>query len=243
MDAFPYGLMIAVSGAAIFLVVVMLRALGERHDRTAVACRTSGSHRAHSRTSQAGRIGAGTGDDPGFLGTEVATCQGIEVHEHESALGLADELLSGGSTRGAPHVLADFAKSNPRQAVEPWLRLLDVYRDAGARDEYETIARGLHDHFNVRPPAWSPGDVADRGVGIESYPHVIERIVAHWGTRACHEYLGRLLTDNRGGSRTGFGVEALSDILLLVDVSDAVAAAAHRSRKAAQTSAPNRRAA
>jgi len=243
MDAFPYGLIVSVSGAVIFLVVVMLRTLGERRARNAVACRTSTSHRTHPHNSQAGSVGAETSDDPCFLGNNVATCQGIEVHEHESALGLADELLTGGSTRGAAPILADFAKSNPRQAVEPWLRLLDVYRDAGARDEYETIARGLHDHFNVRPPDWSSGDVADRGSGIESYPHVIERIVAQWGTGACHEYLGMLLTDNRGGSRTGFGINTLGDILLLVDVSEAVAAAAQRRPTTMQPSVPQRRAA
>jgi len=183
------------------------------------------------------------GIEPDGLDIALANGQGIEVHEHETALGLADELLSGGtgpSASSATYVLAEFAKSNPRRAVDPWLRLLEVYRNAGAQDEYETIARGLNRHFNVRPPVWDADEVGDDPAGIELYPHVVERIVTQWGSRACRDYLGNLLIDNRGGSRSGFGIHALSDILLLADILDAVDSATSRVSKAARQAATQR---
>lgn len=213
MESIAYGLAVPLAAAAMVLLVVVLRVLGER-----AATRPRHLHRSVSGSP------AGRGTHPGSskpVRTSLPAADedsgGIEVHECATALDVAQLLLDNGQSEGAARILANLVESNPRQALTPWLKLLEIYRRAGAREEYETVAQGLHEHFNLHAAAW---DRAQDGAcdGIEAYHHVMTEIRHRWGSRACRHYLGHLLADNRGGQRSGFSAAALEDILLLIDV-------------------------
>lgn len=142
----------------------------------------------------------------------------IDVAEHESAMELAEIMLSFGRLKGAAQTLADFVEANPKQSIEPWLKLLEIYREAGMRREFETTAKRLNHFYNVGVIAWEEND---RDAGIESlerFSHIRDRLVSTWGTPDCLEYLHRLLLDNRNGSRSGFSLTVLDEILFLTSI-------------------------
>lgn len=163
-----------------------------------------------------------TGDDvaspeaetlpPVVLGDEA-------VEEHDSAVELADIMISFGRVHGAAETLADFIRSNPKQAVTPWLKLMEVYRLAGMRMEFDALARQLNKTFNVKAVTWDNFDEARQSSkSIESMPHLCETLTRTWGTRECQAFLEKLLRDNRDGLREGFPISAIDEILTLSSV-------------------------
>lgn len=163
-----------------------------------------------------------TGDDvaspeadtlpPVVLGDEA-------VEEHDSAVELADIMISFGRVHGAAETLADFIRSNPKQAVTPWLKLMEVYRLAGMRMEFDALARQLNKTFNVKAVTWDNFDEARQSSkSIESMPHLCETLTRSWGTRDCQAFLEKLLRDNRDGLREGFPISAIDEILTLSSV-------------------------
>jgi hypothetical protein len=211
MNGISASMLVALIVLTLLSTIVVLRLSGER--------RAHGVHRGHKprhniTTNPAAAIPITRWDDD-----EDAR---IEVHEYDSAVDAADVLLNVGNTHGAAEVLSRFIEEHPKEAVTPWLRLLDTYRRLGAKDEYDTLAGRLTQHFNVHVRSWHQPSLPYSGPGLEAYPHVVEALMHHWGTRDCRSYLGRLLADNRGGSRGGFSAQALDDILMLAGILNAV---------------------
>lgn len=142
-----------------------------------------------------------------------------EAEEHDSAIELAEIMMAFGRVQGAAETLAEFIQSNPKKAVTPWLKLLEVYRAAGLRPEFDTLARQLNKTFNVKAVTWDTFDEARRPTGtIEQMPHVMSRIQNLWGSRDCQAYLENLLRDNRDGMREGFPLSVIDEILVLAGV-------------------------
>lgn len=141
------------------------------------------------------------------------------VEEHDSAVELADIMISFGRVHGAAETLADFIRSNPRQAVTPWLKLMEVYRMAGMRMEFDALARQLNKTFNVKAVTWDNFDEARKPVySLEQMPHLIDLLTKSWGTRECQAFLEKLLRDNRDGLREGFPISIIDEILTLESV-------------------------
>lgn len=139
-----------------------------------------------------------------------------EVEEHDSAIELAEIMMSFGRVHGAAETLADFIRGNPKQAVTPWLKLLEVYRAAGLRAEFDGLARQLNKTFNVKAVTWDNFDEARSAPdSLEKMPHLIQAVEDLWGTRECQAYLQRLLRDNRDGTRQGFPLTVIDEILCL----------------------------
>lgn len=139
-----------------------------------------------------------------------------EVEEHDSAIELAEIMMSFGRVHGAAETLAEFIRGNPKQAVTPWLKLLEVYRAAGLRAEFDGLARQLNKTFNVKAVTWDNFDAARSAPdSLEKMPHLIATLQNLWGTRECQSYLHRLLRDNRDGTREGFPLNAIDEILCL----------------------------
>lgn len=152
----------------------------------------------------------------------------VVLHGHEdrrSALELADIMLAFGRVEGAAQTLADYIGSNPHEAVQPWLKLLEVYRGAGMRVDFETLAAQLHRAFNVEIPSWDATSASTFAESIEGYPHLIDKITGCWGTQSCAEFLDQLLRDNRTGMRSGFPLPVVEQIAFLSDVLEARLAA------------------
>jgi hypothetical protein len=141
---------------------------------------------------------------------------GTVVEEHKSAVELADIMMSFGRVQGAAETLAEFIRGNPREAVTPWLKLLEVYRAAGLRAEFEAIAGELNKTFNVNAVNWNNYQTlrAER-TSLEDLPHIAETLQKSWRTTACQRYLQQLLRDNRDGTRVGFPFTVIDEILTL----------------------------
>lgn len=143
------------------------------------------------------------------------------VDEQDSALELAEIMMSFGRTQGAAETLADYIRNNPRQAVKPWLKLLDVYHVAGMRAEFEALTRQLNKTFNVKMVSW--GDfktVRSTPDSIEQIGHVMQRLQEQWGTQEAQAYIHQILRDNRNGTRQGFPLNAVEELLLLLAILD-----------------------
>lgn len=78
----------------------------------------------------------------------------IDVVEPKSPLELADFLLSFGKVDDAAMALEEHIAADPRGAIEPWRKLLDVYRQIGRRHAFEALARRMEKTFNVPAPPW-----------------------------------------------------------------------------------------
>ncbi len=147
---------------------------------------------------------------------------GEDLEEHNSAVELAEIMMSFGRVQGAAQTLADFIRNNPKQAVRPWVKLLEVYKAAEMRTEFEALTAQLNKTFNVKPVAWEEFEVAMQAPeSIENIAHLNTRLCAQWGTRECQAWLYELLRDNRQGSRQGFPLAIVDEILLLMGILEA----------------------
>jgi hypothetical protein len=153
-----------------------------------------------------------------------------EREEMDHALDLAEVMLSYGRTTGAMQALRDYLRDHPTNSVRPWLKLLDLHRQTGMREDFERAAETVHRHFNVRVPGWDEGvsgvplrdffedEEQQQILGLEQLPHILAQVQATWPGAGCLEYLRHLLVDNRGGGRMGFPVSVVAEILLLEDI-------------------------
>ena len=158
-----------------------------------------------------------------------------EHFEANPVMELADIMLSFGRVKGAAQALQEFIDHNPEEALRPWIRLMDVYRMAGMRAEFETVARDLNRHFNVEVQSWdapaseasSAAETLDRGLAeysrstsLEEMPRLMNTVVAMWAEGDVVGYLYQLLRDNRGGQRQGFALSVVEDILFLIELKE-----------------------
>lgn len=142
-----------------------------------------------------------------------------QVEEHDSAVELAEIMMSFGRVHGAAQTLADFIRSNPKQAVKPWIKLLEVYRAANMRIEFDALCGQLNKTFNVKPVGWDDFEGALRAPeSLENMPHIAKKLSDTWGKRECQAYLHELLRDNRQGTRQGFPLAIIDEILLLLAI-------------------------
>ena len=163
-----------------------------------------------------------------------------EHFESNPVMELAEIMLSFGRVKGAAQALQEYIDANPQEALKPWIRLMDVYRMAGMRHEFEKVARELNKNFNVEVQKWDAvGATEGQGVvdvvldtelashqdevqvdDIEGMPAIIEQVLRRWPTGDVIEYLNQLLRDNRGGTRLGFSLSVVSDILFLIELKE-----------------------
>lgn len=157
-----------------------------------------------------------------------------EHFEVNPVMELADIMLSFGRVKGAAQALQEYIDHNPQEALQPWIRLMDVYRMAGMRAEFENVARNLNQHFNVEVQSWgetqqgvsipSPDNqnapVAARPQSLEDLPRLMSAVVNLWNMDDVVGYLYQLLRDNRGGQRLGFAMPVVEDILFLIELKE-----------------------
>lgn len=143
------------------------------------------------------------------------------IEEHESAVELADIMMSFGRVQGAAETLAEFIRGNPKKAVQPWIKLLEVYKTANMRGEFDALSDKLNKTFNVKAVTWESFDRVKRATeSVEQLPHILKILSAQWMTHECQIYLQKLLRDNRGGTREGFPLGIVDDLLTLQAILD-----------------------
>lgn len=165
-----------------------------------------------------------------------------EHFEVNPVMELADIMLSFGRVKGAAQALQEYIDHSPQEALQPWIRLLEVYRMADMREEFESLATKLNQNFNVAIPAWgvSPSvptedqilqDGAELGVSasqiaspqsIEEMPRIFSTVCDLWKEGDVVGYLQQLLRDNRGGKRVGFSLSVVEEILFLVELKELI---------------------
>ena len=176
----------------------------------------------------------------------IMSVSAATVDEHFEAnpvMELAEIMLSFGRVKGAAQALQEYIDSNPQEALKPWIRLMEIYRMAGLRKEFEKVARDLNRNFNVEVQRWEqtvepesagPVDVildtepvaagnqlaGGKVEGIEGMPAITEQVVLRWNDGSVIDYMNQLLRDNRGGTRLGFSLPVISDILFLVELKE-----------------------
>jgi hypothetical protein len=138
---------------------------------------------------------------------------------YDPTIELAEIMLSFGRVNSAAEALESYLEHNPKEAVSPWLKLLEVYRESGQRAEFDRVAHELNKTFNVWAVDWDNfEDACDPKHGLEEAHHIVERLQHIWGTRECQAYLQYLLRDTRAETRHGFSLTAIDDILNLAAV-------------------------
>ena len=163
------------------------------------------------------------------------------VDEHFEAnpvMELADIMLSFGRVKGAAQALQEYIDNNPQEALQPWIRLMEVYRMAGMREEFENIASSLNKNFNVEVQSWASGPEAtevdfaldeDSGSTIvqaprpeclEDMPRIMNNVLEMWAGGDVIGYLYQLLRDNRDGKRQGFALPVVEEILFLIELKE-----------------------
>jgi hypothetical protein len=130
-------------------------------------------------------------------------------------------MLSFGRVKGAAQALQEFIDHNPEEALQPWIRLMDVYRMAGMRAEFENVARNLNRHFNVEVQNWESGEAAAvQPQFLEDMPRLMNTVINLWESGDVVGYLYQLLRDNRDGQRQGFAMPVVDDILFLIELKE-----------------------
>lgn len=148
---------------------------------------------------------------------ESITAAAINVSASESALELAEIMLSFGRERGAAETLAMHIEENSPTNIQPWTMLLDLYRRADMHPEFDTLAANMRKKFNVHVPSWEDSTTPVSGLkSLEDYAHIIWRTTSSWGKQECLDYLFELVRDNRAGQRSGFPLEVVEEIVLLM---------------------------
>ena len=112
-------------------------------------------------------------------------------------------------------------ESQPKASIHHWLYLLEIFRKLNLQQDFEHYAIGMHETFNVIAPTWQDTEIAMVvAQSLEEFPHIMEKLYSTWPDDAAAVYLRSLITDNRGGERTGFGKAVLNEILLLIALLD-----------------------
>lgn len=144
----------------------------------------------------------------------------------DPTLELAEIMLSMGLAQGAAQTLVEYSEAHPRQALYHWLKLLDIYRHGGHREDFQDTAEKLRQHFNIQAEDWARASAGDAPT-LESFPRVSQRVQQLWSQpQECAAYLRHLLEDNREGSRAGFPRPVAEEILLLIEILKPAAAQA-----------------
>lgn len=153
----------------------------------------------------------------GFVNTEMRETQSKVA----STLEEAKLLMSINRTQDAIAHLKMTIDAHPKSSINHWLYLLEVFRKLNLQDEFESYAKQLHSTFNVMTPVWYEINTSIYvPQHLEEFPHIMEKLHTAWPSEMAKEYLRSLITDNRDGERAGFSKNALSEILLLIDLLD-----------------------
>jgi hypothetical protein len=185
----------------------------------------------------------------------IAAATVDEHFEANPVMELADIMLSFGRVKGAAQALQEYIDHNPQEALQPWIRLMDVYRMAGLREEFDNVARNLNQHFNVEIQQWDPAEptlnrhtidmvleddsgqpvppppAQPKAASLEDLPRITQQIIDLWRDGDVVAYMQQLLRDNREGKRAGFPLQVVSDMLFLVELKETLIKTEEMERK------------
>ncbi len=111
----------------------------------------------------------------------------------------------------------------------PMLKLLEIYRRLGRRDDYERTRQAFDARYNAHAPAWD--EDLQRGHSLSDYPEVVERLQALWTEpNQAMVVLEKSLTRPTEGGDT-FDLPAYRELLMLYAVARDLAEPAARGHR------------
>ena len=138
--------------------------------------------------------------------------EGTEIKE--DILDQAEVFMAHGHGELAIHLLQEHLREAPNESPIPWLLLLDLLHRAGDTAGYSAASAECRRHFNVNVGSF-PASQPEDGLGLEAYPHLLERLTAEWRSPNIDAFFNELIYDDRGGTRIGFEPGAYRDIVML----------------------------
>lgn len=157
-------------------------------------------------------------------GGDSSQDEGTEVKE--DLLDQAEVFMAHGHADLAIHLLKEHVQKDPTESPVPWLLLLDLLHRQGDSAEYAAAGDECRRYYNVNltgHPISQEGEPP--GPGLESYPHVLERLTSMWSTPELENFLHEMIHDSRGGTRMGFEPGAYRELLLLHEIAKDLKAA------------------
>lgn len=143
----------------------------------------------------------------------------LRYDDDNAVLNLAEIMLAYGRLEGATETLAAHIEETSPDNFLPWRMLLDLYHRSNLRADFENLSAKIRTRFNVQVPNWEQGTPPASGLmSLESFPHVISHITDNWGTQDCLNYLHDLAHNTRTGQRSGFPLEVVEEIALLMRI-------------------------
>jgi pilus assembly protein FimV len=114
-------------------------------------------------------------------------------------------------------ILEPYEKVERPDSPVPWIYLLDLYREIGARTKYELLVGRFKHVFNAQLAPWSQGEQTQPVQCLEDFPHLVMRISELWNDdEKIVPFLESLLFDDRQGARKGFALGVYRDIMMLI---------------------------
>ena len=159
---------------------------------------------------------------PPVSGQSIADIhRGFLVDEIDSVVEQAKIFVALGRTHRAIDLLVDYIDTIRGTSAEPWVYLMDLYRNLDNKREFDVLAVRFKHAFNVVEPQWD-SELVDLTipVSLDEFPYIENKLVALWGTSECVNFLTELIGDNREGTRAGFSMEVFSEILLLIAIAE-----------------------
>lgn len=167
------------------------------------------------------------GSEPGKSGrdssfwTPLDQSTTVTVEELDDVEEEAEVFLLLGRLDMAIGVLRHHLEADADAPAHVWMTLLDVLHSQGLRLEFEKLAAKIQEKFNVALPSWEDANKRSGELsGLEHFPHLLDKIVAHWHDPHCLDFLHTLVQKDRKGERNGFHQEAFRDVLLLIAMLD-----------------------
>ena len=124
----------------------------------------------------------------------------------------AEFFLSLGQTARAVQVLQKEVDESPTVGPQIFLDLLTLYHSLGQRASFDSVRQRFTHEFSARVPDFNA--FKDEGRGLDSYPEILARITASWGTVSGRPTLEACILRDPATSAS-FDLAAFRELLLL----------------------------
>jgi hypothetical protein len=121
-----------------------------------------------------------------------------------------------GQDDAAIDLLMSHVRSDGGSSPLPFLKLLEIYRRRGEREDYDRIRERFNRRFNAVAPRWE--NDSQEGRTLDGYPEANARLQALWSNpRRVMETLQASLFKSNGGDQT-FDLAAYRELLFLYSI-------------------------
>jgi pilus assembly protein FimV len=144
---------------------------------------------------------------------QADTHRAVTVDEQIDLEQQADFFIALGHDDAAIDLLLAHLRNTGGAAPIPYLKLLEMYKRRGDRDDYEVMRRRFNQRFNSVAPDWD--DYGQAGRPLVEYPKQIARLQAVWPNPLDTMAELEAMAFGRGSEKELFDLPAYQDVLFL----------------------------